>query len=130
MGIEQPCWNCKRCANTKEYPCKWIGEGKPIEGWTATKGKEYFHTNPNSGKKYSIGRTYEISSCPLYIRDKQFMDRSDYFKYIAQTLSVSETKVRANEKKYFDMYEEITGEKLPRFVTWYKTDKRRGLITE
>lgn len=59
----QACWNCANA--TKPWKCPWVGQGVPVEGWTAT---------PTQIKMWTYARrilvdSYDIRECPLFDED-------------------------------------------------------------
>ena len=118
IGSLQPCWNCKRACNTAEHKCPWADRGDPVEGWKAT---------PTRWKDRDIEiRSYDISECPLFIKDKPFTDYAEVTKYVAEKLGFCVQYIQRNYEKMMARYEDQTGDKLPLWV-WerqpYKTKK-------
>lgn len=111
---EQLCWNCKRCTNPDGLYCPWAAESKPVDGWTATKGREYFRSQ--SEQKTSIGFTYLIMDCPLFVKDQEFSTYLDALKHISEILGINLSTVRCTPSRYFKKYEAKTGEGLPFWV--------------
>lgn len=60
---DQLCWSCKKACGG--YDCPWANELKPVEGWTA---KE---TTICVGQKGKREKTYRITECPLYEKEKR-----------------------------------------------------------
>lgn len=116
---KQLCWNCKRCTNSAEFNCPWSEKGEPIEGWTAFKGKDYYHKDPLDNKKKYMGYSYEIIECPLYVKDKEYTKKSEVVSFVSNKLGVSTTIVYKKYKEYLKLYEDKFGEKLPAWV-WYE----------
>lgn len=114
---DQLCWNCKRCTNPDGLECPWAAEGKPVEGWTATPGREYFHEYAaDPTKMKSMGITYSISACPLYVKDKPFETYTEAMEYVAKGLGIGVKTVCSKMKYYTKKFEIATGEKLPVWV--------------
>lgn len=122
---EQLCWNCKRCTNAPGYECPWAADGTPIEGWTVTGEKEYFYTSGTTNKKYSLGMSYDIVDCPLFIKDREFASYKEEITEIARVLNIGDNYLRTgtSKQKLFDRYEQITGRKVPYYVR-YHTEER------
>lgn len=124
---QQLCWNCARCTNKKGFECPWVKNGKPVEGWTATEGNAHYVYISKNGKTYDLGNSYKITQCPLYIQERKFTTRAEAINVIADTLKLKPYTIRSAISKsgyYFDRYEEITGEKLPYWLTHYEQDKK------
>ncbi len=119
-GATQPdqlCWNCKRCTNPDNLTCSWAEKGIPVDGWTAAQGREYFsEKNLITGERKSIGRSYVISECPLFIKDKPFATYAEALDYIAKKLGVKSETVYGKSVKYIKRFEKQFGEKLPKWV--------------
>lgn len=124
---EQLCWNCKRCTNAPGYECPWAADGTPIEGWTVTGKKEYFYTSGNSDKKYSLGMSYDIVDCPLFIKDREFASYKEEMDEIARVLNIGYGYLRteSSKQKLLNRYEKITGRKVPYYVR-HHTEERDG----
>ena len=60
---DQLCWSCKKACGG--YDCPWANKLKPVEGWTA---KE---VTLCSGIKGKCDKTYRITKCPLYEKEKR-----------------------------------------------------------
>lgn len=122
---EQLCWNCKRCTNAPGYECPWAAEGKTVKGWTVTGQKEYFYTSGNSNKKYSLGMSYNITACPLFIRDRQFASYKEEMSEISRILDIGDNYLRTgtSKQKLFDRYEQITGRKVPYYVRHHAEER-------
>ena len=116
---EQLCWNCKRCTNSSGLTCSWAESGIPVEGWTATEGREYYKYSDKGEKLASIGTSYCVTDCPLYIKDKPFSSCAEAIAEVAKVIGISPTCLltsKKKQKKYFDRYEKITGTKLPYYI--------------
>jgi len=116
------CWNCKRCTNPDSYPCSWAESGKPIEGWTAAEGREFFHYLP-TGEKVSMGFSYVVTDCPLFIQDKPFSTYAEGCAWVADALNVDISTVVNKPRQYFRKYEEIYGKKLPYWLMNHSEEK-------
>lgn len=62
------CWSCANAVPDRdgERGCSWSREGKPVEGWTATRRDIRVGATEN-GKK---AESYQVSKCPQFVRDK------------------------------------------------------------
>lgn len=122
---EQLCWNCKRCTNAPGFECSWAAESKPVKGWTVTGEKEYFYTCGKNNKKYSLGMSYDITECPLFIKDREFTDYREEMQEISKVLDVSEGYLSTStaKEKLFDRYERITGRKVPYYVRYHAEER-------
>lgn len=109
---EQLCWNCKRCTNLDNLPCPWAENFTPVEGWTATPGRQYFDYLQGGGKEFD-SQTYAITACPLFIQDKPFSTLREGFQYVSDALDLQFNTVRNKPIFYFKKYEEEFGKKLP-----------------
>ena len=60
---EQPCWTCQRATGKEvdNIACPWCRDFLPVDNWVA---EISFSTDP---KGYDF--SYDIKSCPLYIKD-------------------------------------------------------------
>ena len=123
---DQLCWNCKRCTNPDRLPCPWAADGVPVEGWVATPGREYFHTYSYDGtKSKSMGITYSISECPLFIKDKPFETYPEAVEYISEKVGVCSRTVLSNIEYYIKKFELVTGEKLPFWVKAHARERKK-----
>lgn len=123
---DQLCWNCKRCTNPDKLPCPWAADGVPVEGWVATPGREYFHTYSYDGtKSKSMGITYSISECPLFIKDKPFETYPEAVEYISEKVGVCSRTVLSNIEYYIKKFELVTGEKLPFWVKAHARERKK-----
>lgn len=122
---EQLCWNCKRCTNAPGYECPWAAEGKPVKGWTVTGEKEYFYVNGDNNKKYSLGISYDIADCPLFIKDKEYADYKEEMQEISKVLGVGKEYLATSDTKerLFNRYEKITGRKVPYYVRHHAEER-------
>lgn len=122
IGSQQPCWNCKRACNTAGHKCPWADRGEPVEGWKAT---------PTRWKDRDIEiRSYDISECPLFIKDKPFTDYAEVTKYVAEKLGFCVQYIRRNYEKMMARYEDQTGDKLPLWVWERQPYKTKKIIDE
>lgn len=127
--LDQLCWSCKRCTNPEGYECPWAADGIPVEGWTATSGREYFsEKSVITGRRKSIGRSYEITECPLFVKDKPFSTYIEALNYIAKKLGVKLETVHGKSVKYIKRFEKQFNEELPEWVKFHS--KERELFRE
>lgn len=115
---KQLCWNCKRTGGCKGVkPCPWALAFKPIKGWEATPTV----IREKDGTKVE---SYDITECPLFIKDKEFSTRKEALEMIGQTIGIKANSVAVNLKKSAQKYEQITGKKVPLWV-FLDTQKRK-----
>lgn len=115
---KQLCWNCKRAGECKGIkPCSWAESFKPVEGWEATKTviREIDGTKVES---------YDITACPLFIKDKEFATRKEALEIIGEIIGIKANSVAVNLKRSAKRYEQITGKKVPLWV-FLDTQKRK-----
>lgn len=122
IGSQQLCWNCKRACNTADHKCPWADRGEPIEGWNAT---------PTRWKDRDIEmRSFDITECPLFIKDKPFTDYAEVIKYVAEKLGFCVAYIRRNYEKMMVRYEDQTGDKLPLWVWERQAYKSKKIVDE
>ena len=122
---DQLCWNCKRCTNPEDLPCPWAADGTPVDGWVAEQGIEYFHDCKIAGEpKKSMGTTYVITQCPLYIKDKPFDTYYEAVLYIADKLDLAAQTVYYNPAKYAKRLYALTGEKIPDWIVNHTEERK------
>ena len=90
---------------------------KPIKGWEATPTV----IREKDGTKVE---SYDITECPLFIKDKEFSTRKEALEIIGQTIGIKANSVAVNLKKSAQKYEQITGKKVPLWV-FLDTQKRK-----
>lgn len=116
------CWNCKRCTNPDSHPCPWAEKGEPIEGWTAAPGREFFHYL-QTGEKVSLGCSYVVTACPLFVQDRPFSTYAEGIQWVADALEISPSTVLGKPALYFQKYEEVYGKKLPHWLVNYGAER-------
>lgn len=122
IGSQQLCWNCKRACNTAGHKCPWADRGEPIEGWNAT---------PTRWKDRDIEmRSFDITECPLFIKDKPYTDYAEVIKYVAEKLGFCVAYIRRNYEKMMARYENQTGDKLPLWVWERQAYKSKKIVDE
>lgn len=122
IGSQQLCWNCKRACNTADHKCPWADRGEPIEGWNAT---------PTRWKDRDIEmRSFDITECPLFIKDKPYTDYAEVIKYVAEKLGFCVAYIRRNYEKMMARYEDQTGDKLPLWVWERQAYKSKKIVDE
>lgn len=122
IGSQQLCWNCKRACNTAGHKCPWADRGEPIEGWKAT---------PTRWKDRDIEmRSFDITECPLFIKDKPYTDYAEVIKYVAEKLGFCVAYIRRNYEKMMARYEDQTGDKLPLWVWERQAYKSKKIVDE
>lgn len=115
---KQLCWNCKRTGGCKGVePCPWAAAFKPVKGWEATPTV----IREKDGTKVE---SYDVTACPLFIKDKEFATRKEALEIIGQTIGIKANSVAVSLKRSAQRYEQITGKKVPLWV-FLDTQKRK-----
>lgn len=114
LTFKQLCWNCKRSTCPDGFYCPWADKGVEIKGWTATVGNAY--STMRNGKRISLGKSYKITDCPLFVKDKEYATLAEVIKEVADKLGIKEKTVQHTVKKNVKRYEKLTGKKMPAWV--------------
>lgn len=134
-----PCWYCKYNGGYGAYPeqtdckgicaCDWVENGKPIAGWTATKGNRYSWWD-RDGIRH-VEYSYVISECPKYELGFPYMTLNEVLNMIAETLPVSYQYVHSKPYLCCKKYEQKFGIKLPKWVYYeiaFEAENRRASL--
>lgn len=114
---EQLCWNCKRSTNPEGFRCSWADKGEPIEGWTAAEGRICYKYDTYGNKIGELGISYDITACPMFVKDKVFNDYTEAISTITAELGITISSIKGPKRQmYFDEYERKTGIQVPYFV--------------
>ena len=117
-STENICWNCKKAAGTScQGYCPWLIDYKPVEGWEATPGNEYYYKDPEGLEHHSTG--YHITKCPLYEQANKYFTYKEIIILLAKYFNVRERQIYRHFEQYAKAYERATGEQLPTWAYCY-----------
>lgn len=111
---ETICWNCKCATGDPKHPCLWAQDGIPRNDWEAVKGRLIYF--PEKSNKAPL-QSWVVLKCPVYEQDKEWLDYNDIIKALAKMFEVTEVTIYSNVKRYCRKYEEVTGKKIPMWIT-------------
>lgn len=74
-------------------------------------------------------KTYYVTGCPMYEKDKPYMDQAELITYVAEKLGFCRVYIQRNYEKMLKRFEVQTGETLPAWAwerEYYKSKKGGG----